>query len=776
MEKQIIFRDRQEVQSGDLSSIGSFAARSLDSVVKHGLSSGRRYTAFGASKTSSTEVTLAPGRLWDRGQVHFRDSQTVFDFLGDLPLATFKMVTICAYANSVDTEVQPRDFLIDVDTGQTEPEAVPMESWRMAELTKLVGEESAQPQRPSVPAGYLAVCWIRLDTQGVKTITMNPWGLLPSSQRNHNRLNDFDDWRDDISGVIDTLLSSLVNINDKVSGFGTADVVDQIAADVALIKEELEFDSAASDYGADRYLTAAGSNTDHINYLAKLQEGVRFADDNADESILALFNPIDDRVIVNDGFCLPDYVERFRHRVQRRDSELAISQYQFQNVDYRRKTRTRRRIRYGESFVVCNNNRHWRVTKDDWRKGTFERNGETFEIIDVWHTGKLNKDGSKHGLVRLRKVWTDIWKEHYWDAIIENGTVSGSMIAQTFPQPDEGWLTGIDLRFTQIGPSGNVTLVLCETDGGAPDMQNTIATVTLNQADMLLDFPVGSDEGDPQWTTVPFPPTFLSAGKRYAICVLTPGNHFVGMTDGENYPEGTFFYSTDGEFFTGDLAKDLCFRTRFARFRRARVAVEMDALSLSGGISDIDILAETILPDGADIKFQIQPSGSTTWMPIDRINPTDGRSRLYGLPALVKLRAIFIGTADAMPGIGFTNSRVIVSRPRTNFLHISEPIDLVNATQSLKVIVTLNEFKESIHDLTATIDDKTNNDNAIAPASVTDLVLETLGGGHKRIRRTFEWTALEIPVALDQFVINLTGTTTSALDVFVVEERVHLGF
>jgi len=123
------------------------------------------------------------------------------------------------------------------------------------------------------------------------------------------------------------------------------------------------------------------------------------------------------------------------------------------------------------------------------------------------------------------------------------------------------------------------------------------------------------------------------------------------------------------------------------------------------------------------------------------------------------------------------DSEVRSSRPRTTFAHISTGITPASATQSIRVTVQLADFYETNHDLDCVVHDITNVSNDIAPATVMD---EDMGAvddaNHRRIRRTFEWTSTELPAATSEFKIQLDGTTTSALDTFIVEERVHLTF
>ena len=59
------------------------------------------------------------------------------------------------------------------------------------------------------------------------------------------------------------------------------------------------------------------------------------------------------------------------------------------------------------------------------------------------------------------------------------------------------------------------------------------------------------------WNTVTIPPTFMKKGSKYAVVLISNANHTLGMTSGQTYLDGTFFYSTDGIYYQGDITKDL---------------------------------------------------------------------------------------------------------------------------------------------------------------------------------------------------------------------------
>ncbi|NKW09408.1 hypothetical protein HGG76_05785 [Ochrobactrum tritici] len=73
---------------------------------------------------------------------------------------------------SIDTNVQPRTFLVDVDTEQTEARAVATETRRFANVNAVPGVEAADPQPPVLDSNVLAVAYIHLNTAGIVSITL----------------------------------------------------------------------------------------------------------------------------------------------------------------------------------------------------------------------------------------------------------------------------------------------------------------------------------------------------------------------------------------------------------------------------------------------------------------------------------------------------------------------------------------------------------------------------------------------------------------------------
>ena len=161
----------------------------------------------------------------------------------------------------------------------------------------------------------------------------------------------------------------------------------------------------------------------------------------------------------------------------------------------------------------------------------------------------------------------------------------------------------------------------------------------------------------------------LEAGTRYAFVLITAGYHWLALVENNKYAQGSFFTSTDGAWFQGDISRDACFEVVACAFEAPRLVIDLDNWNLDGGLTDIDLLLQQIAPDPAvtDITFEVRVDG--VWVPMEEV--ASGNHPLYGQPASVDARMVLQGTTELMPGIHVGTSYVTLSRARTAFTHIS---------------------------------------------------------------------------------------------------------
>lgn len=755
MERKVLFRDRQESDPADMSNIEEFTDQSLQHIISDAITTEKQIVGLQVTKKSATEIEIAPGRLWDgtTGKVYRLDEAQTISIFSSIPIQDKKYLAVSVYGQEADTDIQPRDFLIDLQTSQTEPRAVAMETARQIVSTITPGPESSDPQVPVAPTGYTIIASVLLDTGGVVEVDLADNKRLPRLFDVDQRVAVVEGWKDMAEPRISTLASDMASLADRVGKMSNDDLnrrISEVSGDVARVKNKLNLPATFASYDLDDFANAEQSQTDDTEYHAKTEEGLSFPNFAEDESQIALFNPYESAVnpTYRDlGFLLPLFSEVVRLKTSGYAGDLSISQYQSQSFAIKNGLTPVTVINYGPTKWVP----AWWLRSDYWKNYYWYR-------WYPWYYGTPYGGAVPTGYEVLENngLWVKIkyfWKDtvnvpyQYIDTVTTN--ISGACIGQTFLNSQNGWLTKVGLYFTQRDVNGVVNVILCECQNGVPDVTKTIASTSLAAAN-LNAYPLA--------TNFTFQtPAYLKAGTRYALVIVTTGNHKVAVVNGTEFTQGTIYYSMDEEYYQGDFTKDLMMTFYYAKFSNPRTTVNLQPASLSGGIADFAIAAQMIVPETCELHFEYQKDGK--WYAIDETTA----EQLLGLPAMVAMRAVFVGSSDLMPSLVLTRSTLTVSRPDTSFKHISTLRTLGAATAQVDVQVLLRDFVADDHTCIVRLK---HSSTVINSTSVTDKVEED------GIRRTAHFTGIS-PTISDYRVI-IEGTTNSALSIFHVGERMDI--
>lgn len=750
MDRQVKFYAREIVPSGDLMDAQHYTRQFLDDLVAATINGGQAFAGFAVTKVDAFNVGVAPGLYFSAGRVYAQRTALAQSLAAMQPLVNRVVIGVVAYGQEVDGEPEYRNVVVNVDTRATEAQLLMTQNARLAQIAFVKGVESADPQPPNVPLDRLLVATITLSPTGVESIDMIDAARQPAVAELVARARALEGWRAQAEPRISTIGSDVANLANGMRGMADAGSLFRIAADVARLKDLSGLPDTYADYGADRYLNNDESAVDDLEYHARVEEGVRFPWANQNVSALQVFNALNPLISQAGGVLLPAFQSKLRFAVTEYAGEQSLSQYTQSEHTLVQKTMSRTRIRFGQSMGVCTNSRWWASGRYDPATGIFTRsNGETWQVAE----GDRARARINHQGMRVTQFWVDNWTEPYWDMITTTTAVAGALAWQSFLNTQAGWLTGVDLYFTKRGPAGDVHVAICEvTESGTPNLTKTIYKGSIAYLDIKTY---------PATTTLGITPTYLEAGKRYALVAISNGDHYIGLASGGAYLAGTSGYSTDGQYFAGDLTKDWLFGLRYADFgANSRVVVDLQPLNLDGGITDIDILAGMITPDATSITFELQVNGA--WRPVAETS----RDLLVGLPPLLPLRAVFQGTPDIHAGIRLLDSQVKVSRPSTALNHIATPRLLPLATQTVRIVLQLGNWTEARH--TCSVQLKTAG-GRINASLVEDQPLD----GVKRIQRMARFA---LPAAISEFQIVINGASTTALDLFLVEERVDIEF
>ena len=244
MEKQITFRDRQELTAADLNAIGTYAGQAIQHVVSDAISTELHYTGGNVAAKTTTQIEVAPLRFFNAGTVYASEQAETMNLFQHLPLTTKKCVAIVLWGETVETDVQPRDFITDLTTGATEPQAVSMTSLRKANINMLPGTESVDPQPPALQTGTLALALIYLGTNGIERIEMQEGVRLPSLRNHAERLREQENWRAQAEPRISTIATDLAGLAEKTSLLVSRSTVVELANDVARLKAKANLPTA----------------------------------------------------------------------------------------------------------------------------------------------------------------------------------------------------------------------------------------------------------------------------------------------------------------------------------------------------------------------------------------------------------------------------------------------------------------------------------------------------------------------------------------------------
>jgi len=745
MERKVISRDRQEFQAADLNNVQAFTDQSFQTIITNGLAKVDKIVGLGVSAKTISMITVAIGKLVKgvTGKIFKLDTAQDVDLFSYLPAVDKKYLAIAAVGVEEDIDVQARDFLLDLQTGQTEPQAVAMETARNISLYVTAGVESSEPQKPAAPTGYTIFKYILLNASGIEAIEAVDNIDLPNLAEVSDDVQDLADWQTAKDPVISTLSTDVASLANKLAGVKDYNsAVKELAADIARLKELNNLPDSFSSYGSDYFLTDDESDTGNGDYDAKIDEGVRFPMVAEDSKALALFNPYEAQVKqCANGLVIPTYTHNRRLALTNYSGYLSISQYQSQSFTFGRPTLARERLRFGPVRDVASCHQRWRTGALGHIELSLLKVGETFQT--------LPSDIDRSHFHRESKIWVDRVIPPYFYNIPLTSTITGSQIAQTFLSSQHGWLSKIGLFFTKRDTNGSVVIHICETENGVPNLDKSLTSVTLAPSALQL-YPV---ETAFELTD----PIFLKAGSRYAMVITTTGDHQVAVVSGSAYLQGTLFYCTDGDYYSGDLTKDLMLNLYFAKFTATYAQVNLESLSLSGGIADIDLLASLFRPDATEFFLEYQYNGK--WYPLNTANATN----LTALPTLLPLRMTFVGSEDVMPAIDLTTSLIKFARPNTSFTHISTARTLGSPATDVEVQLLLENWDGVDHGCTIKLLNGVTEETA---TSVTDTVVSATS-----IRRVAHF---DLDPAISSYKVIIEGTTSDATNCFVVAERIDV--
>lgn len=735
------FGDFQFVETIDLNNMGVFAQEGLDALGAMAVGRSRGWEGFNVLVDTSTSVNVVVGRIIMDGILYGLPDLAItpVDLLAASPTNSKKIITIVATGQEVSTGSEPRSFE-DETTKEAISKSHFTEKRRKIGIGLVAGDEAPTPTRPALLPTYTAIAYVTMQVgAGVVAIEMATDYQVKSLQAQEARLKVAEATLAVAGSQLETLGTTIANTQQSVNRFNLP-LFNQMSRFVAELRDMFGRSSDGLLDGYERFMNLTGTNEAAAGYKARVEEGLRFPWAATIEITPQLLNPGNARQKTVSGWTLPSFTKSLRLNIWRQDISVNVADYNYSNVSATVFPGAKTRRRSGPSMIVTDNSQLWQDGRYTYNylTQTFKVGSESWVVTDQWV-----QDGVTYR--RVEQFFSD--KIPYWNGYrTMTDAVSGNLIAQTFLNAQPGWLMEIGLRFSKV-TADDLKAYLTGLNGGQPSFDKTLSQGTI--ADAVASAGDGTQGHE---NKAVMQPIFMQTGEKYALQLVTAGDYAVACR-ADNYLTLGSLHNGDGLGYVADLGKDMCMRQYFAQFDNNYVEIELQSLTLSGGITDIDIISEEYVPDGAQLIYRYQVGG--VWYNLDKIT---GTHPLSVLPPTIVFGILMVGTRDAMPGVNLPNTRVRLSRADDDFVWQSSVKNCGSPANTVELVVVVKNWKSAKHVLTTTVISGANTDT---PDATTDT---TLADGRLERRMTVGLTA-----ASATFAVKFVGTTTDAADGFVVE-------
>ncbi|SOD00221.1 hypothetical protein SAMN05216358_5325 [Rhizobium sp. AN5] len=685
------FSEAEIAEHADFEAIGLQAQDATDHLWLDAIGYPAHWAAFTVARKSAQEITVSTGRYVAGKIVYAQVAPKDMNLQLQIPVAASdqRWVAILLRGKEVtDTANRPFETSDDPETSVIVNRTTPKTIRRVVELIVQQGEANPVPVKPLVDAADACIAFVLLTSAGVNTIEPGNSDRVKTLYEVEGRVTALEVDLDGLFMRTETIETQIVNIKAKLTEIPRPVIIRQMQRDIGAARLKVDLPDEARAFVFDQALITDRWDMTHVDWLARIEEGVRFGFAAEAQARLEVQAEDDPKIAFRGRRMVPAFSEVTRIANTSLDGTLNISQLVHTQTTLVRKEASRVRITYGPTQWACENQAGWAGLGGDSRVGQMLNvGGETFEVVE-----RRDYGGPGHQTYGVRQIRYEMYSEPYWEYVTEDVGVNGSIYGQSFLVAQPMQLTSLDLSFARVGADGDVHVFIVETTtGGMPRFDAVLAQGKLNHADLVVG-----------WNKVVLPITLLESGKRYAFVTVTTGAHALHISGSNKYTGGTQFLTTDGAFSQGSTETDICFRLNAARYHSPRTVIPMQALNLADGMTQIDMLFAGWVPGGCQLGWEIRPSGSNVWTELDDGDPTT--NPLVGLPASVELRMVMMGTADLQPMIQLDQKAISrVARNRSTMRAVTKSFPFGFATTSIQTQFTLDSFDPDRHTFTPAI-------------------------------------------------------------------------
>ncbi|MBA8798264.1 hypothetical protein FHW77_001970 [Agrobacterium sp. RC10-4-1] len=702
------FAEAEIADHADFEAIGLQAQAATDGLWLDAIGYPAHWAAFTVARKSAQEITVSAGRYVAGEIVYAQEAPNDMNLQIYIPAAASdqRWVAILLRGKEVtDTANRPFETSDDPETSVIVNRTTPKTIRRVVELIVQPGEANPVPVKPLVASTDACIAFVLLTSSGVDTIEPGNSDRVKTLYEVEGRVTALEVDLDGLFMRTETIETQIVNIKAKLTEIPRPVIIRQMQRDIGAARLKVDLPDEARAYVFDNALVKDRWDMVHVDWLARIEEGVRFGFAAEAQARLELQAEDDPKIVFRGRRMVPAFDEVTRIANTSLDGTLNISQLVHTETTLVRKEASRIRITYGPTQWACENVAGWSGLGGDSRVGQMLNvGGETFEVVYVGANG-----GPGHQQYGVRQIRYEIYNEPFWEYVTEKVGVNGSIYGQSFLVAQPMQLTSLDLSFARVGADGDVHVFIVETTpNGMPRFDAVLAQGKLDHANLIVG-----------WNKAVLPITLLESGKRYAFVTVTTGAHALHVSAANKYTGGTQFLTTDGAFAQGSMETDICFRLNAARYRSPRTVIPMQALNLADGMTQIDMLFAGWVPGGCALGWEIRPSGSTVWTELDDGDPAT--NPLVGLPASVELRMVMMGTADLQPMIQLDEKAISrVARNRNTMRAVTKSFPFGFATTHIQTQYTLDAFDAERHTFTPAI----MVGNAVVNPDTTEIIFD----------------------------------------------------
>lgn len=750
MSKITKIADSEYLDVADYNRLAEYPRDALDNVVGAAVGYPAHWSAFTISQKSAQVVTVSPGLYLKGSTVYEADDEADLNLTLYFPLAESdeKWLAIIARGETNDiNESRAFETSEDPDVSLPVSSSTPVIEARQVTYTVQQGLGAPSPAvKPTIAESDACLAFVRVTTAGIQEI-------VPGEQWRAKTLSEVEGRVTSLEIRTDTLFEETASLRTDLAGIAANQrnipdprLVSQIIRDVSRHNQQLNLPDEARNYFFDQALIPDFWDFTKGGYF-RITEGIRFQYvAQFDQTMRLLDYNAADISVWDDKLIMPAYDEVTRITSEVGDGKMDIANTVHTVTTAVQHTVAHTRMRYGETINVCENTSGWGNLGNVRYGATFQSNGESFvnRGLDgsAWNQTATAQSG--HSSYNVQRVSYETYYSTYTTYHTEEFGLSGATHGQTFLSSQVMVATSIDINFTKVGDTGDVTMSLCKiTPSGAPDFKAVLAHVTV---------PVGTISVG--WNKFTFRPTLLDQGERYGWFVTTSGNHQLMTNDGNAYTGGSLFISSDGIWSQGSTTEDFSFRINAAKYRSNRVVVPLESLTLEGGMTEFELLYKSWQPAATQLVWEVKAQGETDWIVVDEREDNP----LANLPPLVQLRAVMIGTPDVAPMMYLdVYSRAISGRMRLDMVAISQLQTFGFTSEAAQIVLNMDNYSDAAHTCVPKL--MLADDTIVTADTVTETV------DPSKPSRTLFLANFTLPAATPSARVRIEATTNSNINV-----------